>query len=130
MAQLGYGPNGALIYCMEYLLQNIEWLKDAIEEYAEDDYIILDCPGQVELYSHLNVMHLLANNLSQSGYRSVAVYLIDALFVLDSSKFISGCLLSLSCMMQLGLPHINVITKCDIADKQEIERILDSENSM
>lgn len=129
MEQLGYGPNGALVYCMEFLLQNIEWLKDAIEEYAEDDYIILDCPGQVELYSHLNLMHLLAKNLTMCGNHCVGVYLLDALFILDPAKFISGCLLSLSCMMQLALPHINIITKCDIADKAEIENILESESS-
>ena len=115
MEQLGYGPNGALVYCMEFLLQNVDWLKDAIEEFAEDDYIILDCPGQVELYSHLNLMHTLAKNLTVNGNRCVAVYLLDALFILEPSKFISGCLLSLSCMMQLALPHINVITKCDLA---------------
>jgi hypothetical protein len=32
-------------------------------------------------------------------------------------------------MMQLELPHINVITKCDIADKEQIEMVLDSEGT-
>ena len=129
MQQMGLGPNGALIYCMEFLLQNVDWLKDAIEEYSDDDYIILDCPGQVELYSHLNLMHMLAKQLTMAGYRCVSVYLLDALFVLEPSKFISGCLLSLSSMMQLALPHINVITKCDLADKAEVERVLEADSS-
>lgn len=25
MEELGLGPNGALIFCMEYLIENIEW---------------------------------------------------------------------------------------------------------
>jgi hypothetical protein len=37
-------------------------------------------------------------------------------------------MLSLSCMLQLELPHINVVTKCDLADKTELERILDAES--
>ncbi len=32
-------------------------------------------------------------------------------------------------MLQLGLPHMNVVTKCDIADKDQIERVLDCEGS-
>lgn len=40
------GPNGGLIYCMEYLLVNIDWLQQKIEE-LETYYIIFDCPGQV-----------------------------------------------------------------------------------
>ena len=124
MDDLGYGPNGGLVYCMEFLLQNSDWLRDELEQFAEDDYIILDCPGQVELYSHLPIMHDLAKLLQQWGFRVVSVYLLDALFALEPAKFISGCLLSLSCMLQLETPHINVITKCDIADKGTVQYVL------
>lgn len=129
MEDLGYGPNGGLVYCMEYLLENLDWLKDELETFGDDDYIILDLPGQVELYSHLSIMHNLANSLTMWGYRTVSVYLIDALFVLEPSKFISGCMLSLSCMLQLELPHVNIITKCDIADKEQINMVLESEGA-
>lgn len=129
MDELGYGPNGGLVYCMEYLMQNSDWLKDELDSFAEDDYVILDCPGQVELYSHLPLMHDLAHLLNMWGYQVVSVYLLDALCVLEPSKFISGCLLSLSCMLQLELPHINVVTKCDLVDKSEIEAILESEST-
>ena len=129
MEEFGLGPNGGLVYCMEYLLQNSDWLKDELDQYGEDEYVILDCPGQVELYSHLPIVRDLARSLDMWGYRCVSVYLLDALFVLEPSKFISGCLLSLSCMVQVELPHINVITKCDVADKEAIEKVLDSEGA-
>lgn len=129
MEKLGYGPNGGLVYCMEYLLQNLDWLKDELDNFGEDEYVILDCPGQVELYSHLPVMHNLARTLESWGFRVVSVYLLDALFVLEPSKFISGCLLSLSCMLQLELPHINIISKCDIADKEQVEKVLDTDGA-
>jgi hypothetical protein len=32
---------------MEYLLENLEWLKDNFDNYSDDEYMILDCPGQV-----------------------------------------------------------------------------------
>lgn len=129
MEEFGYGPNGALVYCMEYLYQNSDWLHNELDQFGEDDYVILDCPGQIELYSHLPIMHNIVNLLTMWGFRVVSVYLLDALFVLEPSKFISGCMLSLSCMLNLELPHINVITKCDIADKEQIAQILDTEGA-
>ena len=104
-------------------------MKDELDNYGEDEYILLDCPGQIELYSHLPVMHNLVRQLQIWGFTVVSVYLLDALFVIEPSKFISGCLLSLSCMLQLELPHINVITKCDLADKEEIDKILSAEGA-
>jgi len=129
MEDLGFGPNGGLVYCMEYLLANCDWLKDELDNFGEDEYVILDCPGQVELYCHLPIMHNLAKTLGGWGFRVISVFLLDALTVIEPSKFISGCLLSLSCMLQLQLPHINVVTKCDIADKDQIDAVLDSEGA-
>ena len=47
---------------------------------------------------------------------------IDSLFIADANKFISGVLCSLSAMVQLELPHINVLTKCDLVDEKELEK--------
>ncbi|EQC33599.1 GPN-loop GTPase [Saprolegnia diclina VS20] len=125
MEELGYGPNGGLVYCMEYLIQNLDWLQDLLVEYSDDDYFIFDCPGQIELYSHLPVMKSLCAALGDWGFSICGVYLIDSLFISDPSKFISGVLCSLSAMVQLELPHVNVLTKCDLADELEVEKYLD-----
>lgn len=125
MDELQYGPNGGLLYCMEYLLQNIDWLKDEIDQYGDDEYLILDCPGQIELYSHVPVMRSVVDALRMWGVKLCGVYLIDAAnFACDASKFISGALLSLSAMIQLELPHINVLTKCDLVDPDDLNEIL------
>ena len=33
MDNIGLGPNGAMIYCMEYLEQNIDWLIEKMKLY-------------------------------------------------------------------------------------------------
>jgi hypothetical protein len=125
MEELGLGPNGALIYCMEYLLENLDWLHNELENLGEDDYLLLDCPGQVELYTHVPVMRRISDRLHQWGYEHVAsVFCVDAAFLTDTSKFLSGSLLSLTAMIALELPHVNILTKCDLMDEQEVERIL------
>ena len=43
--ELSFGPNGALVFCMEYLVQNLDWLHEQLSE-GEDDYFLFDCPGQ------------------------------------------------------------------------------------
>ncbi|KAJ1727427.1 GPN-loop GTPase 2, partial [Coemansia biformis] len=49
----GLGPNGGMVYCIEYLEKNMGWLLDQLKPYADDEcYFIFDCPGQVELYTH------------------------------------------------------------------------------
>ena len=35
MAELKLGPNGGLIYCMEYLEQNMDWLQERLEPLAK-----------------------------------------------------------------------------------------------
>lgn len=43
-----------------------------------------------------------------------AVHLCDAHYVTDAAKYISVLLLSLRAMLQLELPHINVLSKIDL----------------
>ena len=52
MSEMKLGPNGGLIYCMEYLVDNRDWLEEELDEIGNDEYVIFDCPGQIELYSH------------------------------------------------------------------------------
>jgi GTPase SAR1 family protein len=59
---LKFGPNGGLIFCMEYFAQNFDWLESELGDY-EDDYFLFDCPGQIELYTHIPVMRNLVRFL-------------------------------------------------------------------
>ena len=125
MAELGLGPNGGLLYAMEYLVENMEWLGDELDAFAEDDYLLLDCPGQIELYTHVPVFARVAECLRARGWNVVVVYCVDSTFVTDAAKFIAGNLTALSAMVQLELPHVNVLTKVDLLDdKGALERFL------
>lgn len=129
MEELSLGPNGALVYCMEYLLNNLDWFHDKLEEFGDDEYLILDCPGQLELYTHIPLMRNLIDRMKMWGYNHTmaAVFCLDATFVADTSKFISGSLLSLSAMIALELPHTNVLTKCDLLTEEEVDNVLNYE---
>lgn len=44
----------------------------------------------------------------------MAVHLSDASYLTDPSKYVSVLLLSLRTMLQLEMPHVNVLSKMDI----------------
>ncbi|XP_042721627.1 GPN-loop GTPase 3 isoform X1 [Lagopus leucura] len=124
---LRFGPNGGLVFCMEYFANNFNWLEESLG-HVEDDYILFDCPGQIELYTHLPVMKQLVEQLQQWEFRVCGVFLVDSQFMVESFKFISGILAALSAMISLEIPQINIMTKMDLLSKKakkEIEKYLD-----
>ena len=76
---------------------------------VDDDYIIFDCPGQIELYTHLTVMKQLVDVLQSWNFRVCAVFLVDSHFMVDGAKFISGSTVALCTMINLEIPHVNVL---------------------
>ncbi|KAK3339202.1 hypothetical protein B0H65DRAFT_293178 [Neurospora tetraspora] len=112
MADDKLGPNGGILYALEELENNMEWLENGLKELGED-YVLFDCPGQVELYTHHNSLRNIFYRLQKLGYRLVVVHLSDCFCLTQPSLFISNVLLSLRAMLQMDLPHINVLTKID-----------------
>jgi len=49
MDEYGLGPNGAMLYCMEYLEKNFDWLEEGLNE-LQGGYFIFDIAGQVSLF--------------------------------------------------------------------------------
>ncbi|OCH86015.1 cytoplasmic protein [Obba rivulosa] len=114
MQEHGLGPNGGMLYCMEYLEANYDWLEDRLKELGNDTYVLFDLPGQVELSTNHDSVKNIVHKLAKSGYRLAAVHLCDAHYVTDASKYVSMLMLSLRAMLHLELPHINVLSKVDL----------------
>jgi GTPase SAR1 family protein len=112
MKNFNLGPNGGLMYCIEYLEKNIDWLQKKLLEHPKD-YIIFDCPGQVELYTHHKSMRNILKILEKDGFRITCVHLIDSYYCTNPHNYISAVTLCLSVMLQLELPHVNVLSKID-----------------
>ncbi|PMD36088.1 ATP-binding domain 1 family member B [Hyaloscypha variabilis F] len=106
------GPNGAVLYALEELEHNMEWLEAGLSELGED-YVLFDCPGQVELYTHHSSLRNIFFRLQKLGYRLVVLHLSDSYCLTLPSLYISNLILSLRAMLQMDLPHLNVLTKID-----------------
>lgn len=98
---------------------------EQLDEECDDDYILFDCPGQIELYTHLPIMRQLVDQLERKNFRVCGVFLLDAQFLIDTAKYFSGLLAALSVMVTLEVPHVNLMTKIDLlshADKEKLEK--------
>ncbi|VVC92316.1 unnamed protein product [Leptidea sinapis] len=114
MDQYNLGPNGALLYCMEYLEKNIDWLLNLIKGEHSANFIF-DLPGQVELYCHHEALsNILTKLVTEVKLQMCIVHLIDSHNCTDAGKFIAALMLSLSAMLKIGLPHVNLLTKVDL----------------
>lgn len=137
MEEMGLGPNGGLIYCFEFLMENLDFLTEALEPLTEEYLIIFDMPGQIELYTHIPILPSLFKFLSRSGsldIRLCAAYLLEATFIVDRAKFFSGTLSAMSAMILLEMPHINILSKMDLIKgqvrKKELKKFITPDTTL
>ncbi|XP_067399410.1 GPN-loop GTPase 2 [Emydura macquarii macquarii] len=116
MDNLKLGPNGGLIYCMEYLEANFDWLQEKLARLS-GHYFLFDCPGQVELCTHHGALKNVFAQLAKWNFRLAAVHLVDSHYCTDPGKFISVLCTSLSTMLHVELPHVNVLSKMDLIEQ-------------
>ena len=64
--------------------------------------MLFDCPGQIELYSHVSVFRSFVDFLKRDGWSAAAVYCLDCQFVGDPTKFIAGSLQARAHSMRCG----------------------------
>ncbi|MFB5598001.1 MAG: ATP/GTP-binding protein [Nitrosopumilaceae archaeon] len=115
MKQYELGPNGALIMANDLIASKIDDIQDQIDK-VNPDYLIVDTPGQIELFAYRSSGPFLVENLTTD--EKVSIFLYDGALVTTPVNFVSIALLATSIKLRLNLPTINVLTKTDlIGDK-------------
>ncbi|MEM2757574.1 MAG: ATP/GTP-binding protein, partial [Sulfolobales archaeon] len=105
---------------VDMLVNHISDIKNEIESF-NNNYVIVDMPGQLEIVAFRRVGPLLINYLTE-GRKSVTLFLIDSYLTLSPLSTISMLLLSTSSMLRMGKPQIIALTKADLlSTDQEIK---------
>jgi GTPase SAR1 family protein len=123
MNNFGLGPNGALVASLDMGVGSVNELREEIIE-SERDYILVDCPGQMELFAYRNSGPLMVSGL-RGNDPSVSLYLLDSNIARTPSGYLSSMLLGLSINIRFGLPQLNILSKTDILMEDEIEEIVE-----
>ena len=120
MQQYDLGPNGSMIMANDLIASKIDDIQNEIHG-VNPDYLIVDTPGQIELFAYRASGPFFIQNIDASEKTNIFLY--DGTMIASPTNFISISLLATSIKLRLGLPTINVMTKTDlIPDK--IDQVL------
>jgi GTPase SAR1 family protein len=120
MQQYDLGPNGAIVMATDLIASNVDQIKDQVNN-VNPDYLIVDTPGQIELFAYRSSGKFLIENLTSE--EKTNIFLFDGALITTPINFVSISLLATSIRLRLNLPTINVLTKTDVIG-QNLKNIL------
>ncbi|MBU7004004.1 MAG: ATP/GTP-binding protein [Theionarchaea archaeon] len=120
MDRYGLGPNGAMIVASDLVAEDFSEILGEIEGYTPD-YLMVDTPGQLELFVFRASGIFIVEALS--GEQTMASFLVDPFMTQTPSSFTSIMLLSATAQLKLGVPVIRILSKSDILTEEQMERI-------
>ena len=123
MDKFGLGPNGALVASLDMAVGYVDDLREEITE-TERDYVLVDCPGQMELFAYRNSGPLMVSELKGDD-PAISLYLLDSNIARTAAGYLSSMLLGLSINIRFGLPQQNVLSKTDILTDEQIDEIVE-----
>ena len=116
------GPNGALVFASDLIAEKAERLGGEIEDF-QSDVVLVDTPGQMELFAFRASGPYIANELTKQ--QKAIVYLFDAVFSFNPLNYVSNMFLSAAVYNRFFFPQLHVLSKCDLLPPDETNRIVD-----
>ena len=111
MRQYDLGPNGAMIMANDLIASKIDEIQNQINN-VNPDYLLIDTPGQIELFAYRISGPFLVQNLNLE--EKTSIFLFDGALITTPVNFVSIALLATSVKLRFKLPTINVLTKIDL----------------
>jgi len=122
MEKYGLGPNGALVMAADLIADEAERLGEEVEEF-KPDIVIVDTPGQMELFAFRASGPYIASELTKEP--KALVYLFDSVFSADPLNYVSNLFLSAALYNRFFIPQAYVLSKCDLLPPEELNRVVD-----
>lgn len=122
MSSFGLGPNGALVAALDMAVSNVNDIRDEIID-TDRDYVLVDCPGQMELFAYRNSGPLMVSSL-RGDDPALSLYLLDSNIARTPTGYLSSTLLGISISIRFSLPQLNILSKPDILTTEEVEKIV------
>ena len=111
MENFGLGPNGALVMASDMIATKMDELQSQVDE-LNPDYVIVDTPGQIELFAFRASGPYFVSNLQVDN--KATIFAFDGTLVSSPINFVSIALLASSVKLRLKTAQINALTKRDL----------------
>ncbi|GAM23473.1 hypothetical protein SAMD00019534_066480 [Acytostelium subglobosum LB1] len=116
MKQYGLGPNGGIVTSLNLFSTRFDKVLELVEKRAPTlDYIIMDTPGQIEVFTW-SASGGIITELMASSFPTVLVYVVDTPRTIDPTTFMSNMLYACSIMYKTKLPMVVAFNKIDVAN--------------
>jgi GTPase SAR1 family protein len=119
------GPNGSLVMASDMIATKLEDIQNEVDN-LNPDYIIIDTPGQIELFAFRASGPYFVSNFQSDN--KVTLFLFDGMLVSSPINYISIALLASSIKLRLKTAQVNVLTKQDLII-EKIQEILEWSSS-
>jgi GPN-loop GTPase len=119
--EYGLGPNGAQVVAADMIALKVFEVKQAIQE-QKSDYILIDTPGQIELFAFREASKAIVDALS--GDRSVIAFLYDPVLARTAAGFVSLLMLGATVEFRFRLPTLNVLAKADVLTPDQLTEVM------
>lgn len=121
MQQYGLGPNGGIMTALNLYAAQFNQVMGILESKDNLEYIIVDTPGQIEVFSWSASGTIITECLA-SGFPTSIVYVIDSSRVTDPNSFMSNMLYACSIYYKMRLPLIVVFNKTDVTPCEQAKQ--------
>lgn len=122
MEQYNLGPNGALVLASDLIAEEAERIGGEIED-LQTDVVLVDTPGQMELFAFRASGPYIANELTKQ--QKAILYLFDAVFSFNPLNYVSNMFLASAVYNRFFFPQLHVLSKCDLLPPEEVDRVVD-----
>ncbi|EPQ31786.1 uncharacterized protein PFL1_01118 [Pseudozyma flocculosa PF-1] len=113
MQQYNLGPNGGILTALNLFTTKFDQVLGILEKRAnETDHIVLDTPGQIEIFTWSASGSIVTDALA-SAMPTVVAYIIDTPRTTAPATFMSNMLYACSILYKTKLPFILVFNKTD-----------------
>lgn len=119
MNRYSVGPNGGQILAADIIALHAEEIRRDLDS-LRSDYLIIDTPGQIELFAFRESSRLLVEAL---GAPNMLAFLCDPLLARQPAGYVSLALLAQATLFRFGLPSVTLLGKADLLKPEERARI-------
>ncbi|XP_051167021.1 GPN-loop GTPase 1 [Leptopilina boulardi] len=139
MKQYCLGPNGGIVTALNLFSTKFDQVVKLIDNAGkEHEYVILDTPGQIEVFTW-SASGSIITELLASSFPTIVVYVMDTVRSYKPVTFMSNMLYACSILYKTKLPFVVVMNKIDIisnsyaiewmTDFEAFEQALESQTS-
>lgn len=119
MASNNLGPNGAILTSLNLFATNVNKIIDILEKKKDLDYVVIDTPGQLEVFSWSASGKLISDSFSVL-FPTLLIYVVDIPRCRNPNTFVSNMLYAISIMYKMRLPLVIAFNKKDVEKEDTV----------